>query len=203
MRKTGKRYKTQTSITNQPTNPKRKKRFMNSAPTHALPCSSPRAAFSSGSNQLSSTVNFTLLTYSFIFSLYNCAASAFAGLFGLGSCNKLCMLVKIAATSYVGDHRFCKISKHSSPFAYTLGWNIRERNLTVGGLFGYDSSNVSISLKVPSSNGVSPGPKMTAFHNMMLSGHGLPDIPPGGSPERRLKSRMRRRLQLVDMIMKD
>ena len=26
----------------------------------------------------------------------------------------------------------------------------------MGGLFGYDSSNVSISLKVPSSNGVSP-----------------------------------------------
>ena len=129
---------------------------MKSSPTHALPCSSPRAAFSSGSNQLSSTVNFTLLTYSFIFSLYNCAASAFAGLFGFGSCNKLCMLVKIAATSYVGDHRFCKISKHSSPFAYTLGWNIRERNLTVGGLFGYDSSKVSISLNVPSSNGVSP-----------------------------------------------
>ena len=39
---------------------------------------------------------------------------------------------------------------------------------------------------------------MTAFHSMMLSGHGLPDMPPGGSPERRLKSRMRRRLQLVD-----
>lgn len=43
-----------------------------------------------------------------------------------------------------------------------------------------------------------PGPKMTAFHNMMLSGHGLPEIPPGGSVERRLKSRMSRRLQFVD-----
>jgi hypothetical protein len=70
---------------------------------------------------------------------------------------------------------------------------------------------------VPSSNGVSaarearmrrtsgcdvydnaPGPKMTAFHNMMLSGHGLPEIPPGGSLESRLKSRIRRLLQLVD-----
>ena len=33
---------------------------------------------------------------------------------------------------------------------------------------------------------------------MMLSGHGLPEMPPGGSVERRLKSRMRRRLQFVD-----
>ncbi|KAI9069717.1 hypothetical protein FKP32DRAFT_42608 [Trametes sanguinea] len=42
-----------------------------------------------------------------------------------------------------------------------------------------------------------PGPKMTAFQSMMLSGHGLPEIPPGGSVESRLKSRMRRRRQLV------
>ncbi len=33
---------------------------------------------------------------------------------------------------------------------------------------------------------------------MMLSGHGLPEIPPGGSLESRLKSRIRRLLQLVD-----
>ena len=39
---------------------------------------------------------------------------------------------------------------------------------------------------------------MTAFHNMMLSGHGLPEMPPGGSLESRLKSRIRRLLQLVD-----
>ena len=32
----------------------------------------------------------------------------------------------------------------------------------------------------------------------MLSGHGLPEMPPGGSLESRLKSRIRRRLQLVD-----
>lgn len=44
----------------------------------------------------------------------------------------------------------------------------------------------------------SPGPKMTAFHSMMLSGHGLPEMPSGGSVESRLKSRMRRRRQLVD-----
>ena len=43
-----------------------------------------------------------------------------------------------------------------------------------------------------------PGPKMTAFHSMMLSGHGLPEMPSGGSVESRLKSRMRRRRQLVD-----
>lgn len=76
-------------------------------------------------------------------------------LFGLGSCSRLWTLVKIAATSYVGDHRFCRMSRHSSPFAYTFGWNILDRNLTVGGLLGYDSSNVMTSLNVPSSNGVS------------------------------------------------
>lgn len=45
-----------------------------------------------------------------------------------------------------------------------------------------------------------PGPKMTAFQSMMLSGHGLPEMPPGGSLESRLKSRMRRLLQFVDLI---
>ena len=39
---------------------------------------------------------------------------------------------------------------------------------------------------------------MTAFQSMMLSGHGLPDMPPGGSVESRLKSRIRRLLQFVD-----
>ena len=39
---------------------------------------------------------------------------------------------------------------------------------------------------------------MTAFHSMILSGHGLPEMPPGGSLDSRLKSRMRRLLQLVD-----
>lgn len=43
-----------------------------------------------------------------------------------------------------------------------------------------------------------PGPKMTAFQSMILSGHGLPEIPPGGSLDSRLKSRIRRLLQLVD-----
>ena len=84
----------------------------------------------------------------------------------------------------------------------------------MGGLFGYDSSKVRSNLKVPSSKGVSakkneaynsrvyikthiPGPKITAFQSMMLSGQGLPEIPPGGSLESRLKSRIRRRLQFV------
>lgn len=48
----------------------------------------------------------------------------------------LCILVKMAATSYVGLQRFCKMSKQSSPVPYTLGWNIWLINLTPGGLFG-------------------------------------------------------------------
>lgn len=44
----------------------------------------------------------------------------------------------------------------------------------------------------------SRGPKMTAFHTMILSGLGLPEIPMGASEVRRLKSRIRRRLAAVD-----
>ncbi len=36
-------------------------------------------------------------------------------------------------------------------------------NFTAGGLFGYCSSKCITSRKVPSSNGVSAGPMMTAF----------------------------------------
>ena len=89
----------------------------------------------------------------------------------------------------------------------------------MGGLFGYDSSKVRTRRNVPSSKGVSasqrretcqphdqvggsreglPGPKMTAFQSMMLSGHGLPEIPEGGSVESLLKSRIKRLLQFVD-----
>lgn len=39
---------------------------------------------------------------------------------------------------------------------------------------------------------------MTAFQTMMLSWHGLPEIPSGASVARRLKSRIRRRLAAVD-----
>lgn len=41
---------------------------------------------------------------------------------------------------------------------------------------------------------------MTAFQTIMLSGQGAPLIPPGGSDESRLKSRIRRRLDAVDWI---
>ena len=34
---------------------------------------------------------------------------------GFGSFSRLCTLVRMAATSYVGLHRFCRMSRHSSP----------------------------------------------------------------------------------------
>ena len=68
----------------------------------------------------------------------------------------------------------------------------------VGALFGYDSSKERTRRKVPSSNGVSAGPKMTAFHSSRLSGHGAPLTPAGGSADRRLKSRTRRLRAGVD-----
>jgi len=45
-----------------------------------------------------------------------------------------------------------------------------------------------------------PGPKMTAFQSMMLSGHGAPEIPPGGSLCRRLKSFINLRRDDVDIL---
>lgn len=90
---------------------------------------------------------------------------------------------------------------------------------------GYVSSNVRTSRNVPSSKGVSAagvitgsggssstsatarpadlhpdsrGPKMTAFHSRMLSGHGAPDTPLGGSLDSALKSRIRRRRAVPD-----
>lgn len=92
-----------------------------------------------------------------------------------------CIEVKIAETSYVGLHLFCKMSKQIPPSAYTLGWNILETNLTVGGLLGYSSVNSIVNLKVPSSNGVSWGPNITAFQIMILLSVGAPDTPVGGS----------------------
>lgn len=44
----------------------------------------------------------------------------------------------------------------------------------------------------------SRGPKMTAFHTMMLSWHGEPEMPSGASVARRLKSRMSRLFAAVD-----
>jgi hypothetical protein len=69
------------------------------------------------SSQLFSTVSRTLLVYSLRLSLYRLLASTFAGLLVFGSLSKLCTLVKIAATSYVGLQRFCRMSRHNSPVA--------------------------------------------------------------------------------------
>lgn len=44
----------------------------------------------------------------------------------------------------------------------------------------------------------SPGPKITAFQTIILSALGAPLIPAGGSAWSRLKSRMRRRREVVD-----
>ena len=57
---------------------------------------------------------------------------------------------------------------------------------------------VSYAIHLGDDHGGVPGPKITAFQSMMLSGHGLPEIPEGGSVESLLKSRIRRRLQVVD-----
>ena len=46
-----------------------------------------------------------------------------------------------------------------------------------------------------------PGAKITAFHTSRLSAQGAPDMPPGGSDERRLKSRMSLRLDGVDCFL--
>ena len=92
-----------------------------------------------------------------------------------------CIEVNIADTSYVGLHRFCRMSKQIPPSAYTFGWNIFDTKRTVGGLFGYSSVNSIVSLNVPSSNGVSWGPKITAFHIIILLSVGAPETPVGGS----------------------
>jgi len=123
----------------------------------------------------------------------------FAGEFGFGSLKSDCMEVSIADTSYVGDHRFWSISKQIPPSAYTFGWNIFDWNRTEGGLFGYSSVNSIVSLNVPSSNGVSWGPKMIAFQTMILLSVGAPETPDGGSSCNLLKSRIKRRRDGVDM----
>lgn len=61
-----------------------------------------------------------------------------------------------------------------------------------------DGRHVRHAIKLEAGNEDAPGPKITAFQSMMLSGHGLPEIPEGGSVESLLKSRIRRRLQFVD-----
>ena len=61
-----------------------------------------------------------------------------------------------------------------------------------------DERHVSHAIRLGTGSGGVPGPKITAFQSIMLSGHGLPEIPEGGSVESLLKSRIRRRLQFVD-----
>ena len=61
-----------------------------------------------------------------------------------------------------------------------------------------DGRHVNHAIKLGAGDGGVPGPKITAFQSMILSGHGLPEIPEGGSVESLLKSRIRRRLQFVD-----
>jgi hypothetical protein len=128
----------------------------------------PLWGFSDQSSQLFSTVSRTLLVYSLRLSLYRFEASTFAGDPVFGSLSKLWILVSTAATSYVGLHRFCRMSRQSSPVAYTFGWNIWLMNLTCGGLLGYCSSNCITRRNVPSSNGVSAGPIITAFLREVL-----------------------------------
>ena len=98
--------------------------------------------------------------------------------------------------------RMQRFDSHLPPSAYTFGWNILLTNRTEGGLFGYSSVKAArkdkrrsvaltnhdeiiglliVSLNVPSSNGVSAGPNMTAFHCMILLSHGAPLTPAGGS----------------------
>lgn len=112
------------------------------------------------------------------------------------------MEVRIADTSYVGLHLFCRMSRQMPPSAYTFGWNIFDTKRTVGGLLGYSSVNSIVSLKVPSSNGVSCGPKITAFQIMMLLSVGAPETPVGGSSWSLLKSLMRRLRAGVDILLR-
>ena len=60
--------------------------------------------------------------------------------------------------------------------------------------------NSIVNLNVPSSNGVSAGPKITAFHKSILLSVGAPETPAGGSSWSLLKSLINRLLADVDMI---
>ncbi len=56
-----------------------------------------------------------------------------------------------------------------------------DMNFTIGGRLGYSSEKTNFNLKVPSSKGVSEGPKTIAFQTIMLSSVGAPLTPEGGS----------------------
>lgn len=67
-------------------------------------------------------------------------------------------------------------------------------------MWGKWGKTFTISLKVPSSNGVSWGPNITAFHTIMLFSPGAPLTPSGGSSWSLLKSLIKRRLAAVDIL---
>lgn len=157
------------------------KSHLDSHHAYSSPSSSSSSSSLSSSIQLFSTVSRTRFTYCDRWSLYKFAASTLAGDEMFGSFKSDWIDVKMLETSYVGDHRFCKISRHNSPVAYTLGWNMVLKNLTAGGLLGYCSSNCNAKRNVPSSNGVSDGPIITAFQYITLSGTGDAETPPGAS----------------------
>ena len=71
--------------------------------------------------------------------------------------------------------------------------------LTVGGLLGYSSVNSIVNLKVPSSKGVSCGPNMTAFHNMILLSLGAPETPSKKNFVKNIKKEILSYLQ-VDLV---
>lgn len=62
-----------------------------------------------------------------------------------------------------------------------FGWNMGQVNATEGGLLGYSSEKESVSLKVPPSQGVLSGPKITACHTRMFDSEGVAATPTGGS----------------------
>ncbi|BAT00211.1 Os07g0166850 [Oryza sativa Japonica Group] len=106
----------------------------------------------------------------------------------------------MAATSYIGLHWFCRISKQMLPSAYTI-WVEHPRNKPnsrrlVGIIF------CKLQGKLEHGNSASMAdthPKMTAFQSMMLLSCGAPLIPAGGSCCSRLKSRISRFLAGVDI----
>uniref|UniRef100_A0A1I8I777 Annexin n=1 Tax=Macrostomum lignano TaxID=282301 RepID=A0A1I8I777_9PLAT len=129
------------------------------------------------------------------------AAAMLAGECGFGSPSNDCREVSTARTSYEVLHWFCRMSKQMEPSAYTFGWNMEVRNFTAGGLFGYSSVKVMLSLNTPPSNAVSSGPRMTAFHTMMFSSVGQAPTPGGGSFCIICRSFIRRRRAAVDMTL--
>lgn len=70
-----------------------------------------------------------------------------------------------------------------------FGWKIFETKRTVGACWGYRSVNARVSLNIPSSQMVPSGPKIIAFHFIILFGSGEAFTPMGGSALIARKSR--------------